>query len=52
MEFLDPIRKFPKLWKTVKVTTIDVDGEELIVCVRQGHVEELRGHLLEVNGGP
>lgn len=52
VEFFEPVDEFPELRETVKFMVIDVNCEQLIACVRQDHVEERDGCLLEVNDGP
>jgi hypothetical protein len=51
-EFFDSIDMRPELFEAAEIAMIDVNSEQLITCVLQGHVEESRGRHPEMNGGP
>ena len=52
VEFFDPIDKSPELGEGIKVVVIDMNRKQPNACVRQDHVEERGGCLLEMDRGP
>lgn len=52
MEFFDSVNEIPERQEAVEVMMVDVNCEQPVACVGQGHIEERNGRLPEVDGGP